>query len=578
MSKSIGSNESHQSKNKSINSLDGSLKFMREDSLADPVVINPFVHSPKLNPCEKFQLIIGGILLLPIRLIMISFTVFLAIIFGFVMTIGLSQEDLQHKPLNGWRKRARGILRFLGRALAFFFGFHSIKKFGQRSTRQQCTIFVAAPHTSYFDAFLFFILGLPTAISRAENGNLPIIGRVVRAVQPILVNREDAKDKNKTTNNIILRADPQGDWPQLLIFPEGTTTNGNCLITFKPGAFSPGLAVQPVLVKYKNRINTITWTWQGYSAYKVTLLTLCQFNNNMEVHYLPVYEPNDTEKENKILFANNVRAEMARHLKVATTNHSYEDCQLMIQAKKLNLPFESAIIEFFQIKKKLNINFENCDSLLKDFAQYARKNDGKMTLKEFCNYLHLDENDETTKVFDLYDRNKDGKIDFREFLIGLSLISRPSNNKENIKQAFDSFTSVDENEILRMDGFKSFMHAIDSSISDEETKHLFEKIDYKKAGSITFDECYSYLNKSSKYSKYVDKLLELKILNNNIEYTNAISKNNSSIDKISYSSNVTKRPLSNKSRSEETKVEEIKPIKVNSNENVSPKSNEHKIE
>lgn len=151
------------------------------------------------------------------------------------MTMGLSKEDLKLVPLRGWRKRARGILRFLGRSLAFCCGFHSIKKFGKRCSREESTIFVAAPHTSYFDAFLFFILGLPTAISRAENGRIPIMGRVVRAVQPILVRREDVNNKQITVQTIIDRSDPKSDWPQVLIFPEGTTTNGSCLINFKPG-------------------------------------------------------------------------------------------------------------------------------------------------------------------------------------------------------------------------------------------------------------------------------------------------------------------------------------------------------
>lgn len=44
---------------------------------------------------------------------------------------------------------------------------------------------------------------------------------------------------------------------------------------------------------------------------------------------------------------------MARYLKVATTNHSYEDCRLMCRASELNLPFESAIIEFTKLKDKL---------------------------------------------------------------------------------------------------------------------------------------------------------------------------------------------------------------------------------
>ena len=43
---------------------------------------------------------------------------------------------------------------------------------------------------------------------------------------------------------------PHGPWrQQTLIFPEATCTNGKALITFRCGAFSPGVPVQPVAVR-----------------------------------------------------------------------------------------------------------------------------------------------------------------------------------------------------------------------------------------------------------------------------------------------------------------------------------------
>ena len=40
----------------------------------------------------------------------------------------------------------------------------------------------------------------------------------------------------------------------MLIFPEGTCTNQKAIITFKNGAFYPGLPIQPVVVRYR-------WKW-----------------------------------------------------------------------------------------------------------------------------------------------------------------------------------------------------------------------------------------------------------------------------------------------------------------------------
>ena len=42
-------------------------------------------------------------------------------------------------------------------------------------------------------------------------------------------------------------------FPSLLIFPEGTTSNGTHLINFKKGAFAPMAPVKIFCLKYKNR-------------------------------------------------------------------------------------------------------------------------------------------------------------------------------------------------------------------------------------------------------------------------------------------------------------------------------------
>lgn len=66
-----------------------------------------------------------------------------------------------------------------------------------------------------------------------------------------------------------------------------------------------------------------------------------------------MYYPSEAEKADSKLFAANVRAIMADYLNVATTNHTYEDCRLMLKAAEHNLPFDSALIEFSKLKEKL---------------------------------------------------------------------------------------------------------------------------------------------------------------------------------------------------------------------------------
>ena len=65
-------------------------------------------------------------------------------------------------------------------------------------------------------------------------------------------------DKNSRIETIkeIRRRAHDKNWHPIAIFPEGTCTNRMAYISFKPGAFIPGLPVQPVLLKYKDRVRT----------------------------------------------------------------------------------------------------------------------------------------------------------------------------------------------------------------------------------------------------------------------------------------------------------------------------------
>ena len=77
-------------------------------------------------------------------------------------------------------------------------------------------------------------------------------------------------------------------WPQLLIFPEGSTSNRKALMSFKPGAFIPGKPVQPVLVRYPNNIDTVTWTWnQPHGSKTVLFTTLAQPFSRASLELMP---------------------------------------------------------------------------------------------------------------------------------------------------------------------------------------------------------------------------------------------------------------------------------------------------
>lgn len=99
---------------------------------------------------------------------------------------------------------------------------------------------------------------------------------------------------------------------QIYIYPEGTCTNRSSLLSFKLGAFHAGVPVQPVIIKYPNAYDSITWTFDGLTWYQALHRTLAQFVLYCEIEFLPVYAPNADEIKDPTLFANNVRQEMAK--------------------------------------------------------------------------------------------------------------------------------------------------------------------------------------------------------------------------------------------------------------------------
>ena len=77
---------------------------------------------------------------MPIRVILIFLLFLLMFLISLVMTVGVKDSEITRRPFTGWRKKARGVVRFIGRAVAFCCGFHKIKKNGRRATREEVNI------------------------------------------------------------------------------------------------------------------------------------------------------------------------------------------------------------------------------------------------------------------------------------------------------------------------------------------------------------------------------------------------------------------------------------------------------
>ena len=105
------------------------------------------------------------------------------------------------------------------------------------------TPLVISNHVSWMDPFYFGIIPktLMSFVGKKEVLNMPVFATIATYLQCILVERSSAISRQKTINDIKERVDNYNKNPKahnpVIIFPEGTVSNGRSVMNFKNGAF-----------------------------------------------------------------------------------------------------------------------------------------------------------------------------------------------------------------------------------------------------------------------------------------------------------------------------------------------------
>jgi 1-acyl-sn-glycerol-3-phosphate acyltransferase len=108
-------------------------------------------------------------------------------------------------------------------------------------------------HVSYIDAPALLTLTPATAIAKQEIDRWPIVGTAARSLGVVFVDRSCAWSGARAIRRS-LRMLEAG--VSVLGFPEGTTTNGTCLLPFKRGLFGMArlarVPIVPIAIRYPN--------------------------------------------------------------------------------------------------------------------------------------------------------------------------------------------------------------------------------------------------------------------------------------------------------------------------------------
>ncbi|XP_034561476.1 lysophosphatidylcholine acyltransferase 1 [Notolabrus celidotus] len=464
---------------------------------------NPFVHELKFTMREKVKIGLMSVTVFPVRLLLVSFLMLLAWPFAFAASLGRSEFVIE--PQSWWRRCIDVCLRVIMRAMWFCGGFHWIKVKGQQATPSEAPILTVAPHSSYFDA-IPVTMTMCSIVTKLESRSIPVWGTLISYIRPVFVFRSDQDSRRKTVEEIKRRAQSGGEWPQIMIFPEGTCTNRSGLILFKAGAFIPGLPVQPVVLRYPNKLDTVSWTWRGPGAFKILWLTLCQPHNPMEIEYLPIYTPSEEEKENTSLFANNVRKVMAEALGLPLTGLSFDDRDISLSQGPLQIYNLCSLLEFNLLVCRLGLRAKASYKSLEEQASRARKLQGdRLGLEDFAQFVNLTVTESLTQVHSLFDKHGDGLIDMRHYIIALSTIYQPSKSMETLKLAFRMYESEENGEVLEED-LASILEIM-LGVEDVELSGFFLSLDGTDTGKITYGELRHFIEQ---HRYFVQDFLDFK--------------------------------------------------------------------
>ncbi|KAI0530942.1 hypothetical protein KFK09_000490 [Dendrobium nobile] len=281
----------------------------------------------ELPTVEKVLLGIAVVTLVPIRLAVGIFILVLYYVICRFCTLFLApnrndeQEDYAH--MTGWR---RDVVvrcgRFLSRAMLFNFGFYWIEEtrlyLSEDEHSEQTDEFkragvIVSNHVSYLDILYHMSSSFPSFVAKRSVAKLPLVGIISKCLGCVFVQRESKASDFMGVSGVVTKriqeAHQNNQAPMMLLFPEGTTTNGDYLLPFKTGAFLAKVPVLPVILRYPYQ--RFSPAWDSISGLRHVFLLLCQFINYIEVTRLPVYYPSDQEREDPKLYASNVRKLMA---------------------------------------------------------------------------------------------------------------------------------------------------------------------------------------------------------------------------------------------------------------------------
>eukprot|EP00758_Cryptobia_borreli_P014397 Tbor_TRINITY_DN5917_c1_g8::TRINITY_DN5917_c1_g8_i1::g.19505::m.19505/K13510/LPCAT1_2; lysophosphatidylcholine acyltransferase / lyso-PAF acetyltransferase len=429
---------------------------------------------------------------------------------------GISSADTNNpteEPLRGWRRFvSTQFLQYGSRLSLYIIGYYYIKVKGKRDPNAPILV---CNHTGPYEGFLLSYLTGACFLSRAENRNVPFLGSLIRAGQGIFVDRTSPESRASTVAQIRRRytTAPAGEWPPLVIFPEGTCQSGEQLLYFKPGAFQAGVPVQPCFVKQKYRSLDPCWSSTSHSILQILIRVLAQWYNSMEMTLYPTYYPSDAEKKDPQLYADNVRRYLAEMAGQSLSEYSVDDMLLIMAGEKCRIPRAHTLVGIESIRQNIGyVSVRDVKNYIKDFHEMDIKRRGKLSYDDFLRGVGINATPNARRAFDhLVNLTRDANhiqspekvmpsncpstsacmitsyLTFNNFLVGIITIHQYYATCKNIQEEFE-IINISGSGYITLDEMIAVFEYTAPEITISQITNIFKSMDTRYDGVVDLIE------------------------------------------------------------------------------------------
>jgi 1-acyl-sn-glycerol-3-phosphate acyltransferase len=157
-------------------------------------------------------------------------------------------------------------------------------------------VFFTPNHISWFDIPVLGGVTGSAFVSRAELGRMGVLGWMARLNRTVFVDR---KARMSVAEQINALREAMADTWSVVIFPEGTITDGHSLLPFKTSMLSvlepppPGTLVQPIVIDYGPIAEWIAWLDQETGIANARRIFARPGSFEVKLHFLDPFDPHE---------------------------------------------------------------------------------------------------------------------------------------------------------------------------------------------------------------------------------------------------------------------------------------------